>query len=156
MPQCAGSNSSVSRSYPRRSLSCCHRSYDQESPRPVCRTMLIYIERSCSFSADDNIVLSFFNIHVYKTCTIFYKSMNSSKLRRIGRFETPRPFRGTQTILGLAGHVKGHQAPLTRLPEAARAVCSTSTRRLRRRTPWVAKMSPDHGFQEFPRIFEKS
>ena len=58
--------------------------------------------------------------------------------------------------VGMLGHVFDHQAPLTRPLEAVVAACSTTRRRWVQgdeHSPWVAEMSPSHGFS---RISEKS
>mgnify|MGYP001073509446 CR=1 FL=1 len=57
--------------------------------------------------------------------------------------------------VGMLGHVFDHQAPLTRPLEAVVAACSTTRRRWVQgdeHSPWVAEMSPNHGFS---RISEK-
>ena len=58
--------------------------------------------------------------------------------------------------VGMLGRVFDHQAPLTRPLEAVVAACSTTRRRWVQgdeHSPWVAEMSPNHGFS---RISEKS
>ncbi len=58
--------------------------------------------------------------------------------------------------VGMLGRVFDHQAPLTRPLEAVVAACSTTRRRWVQgdeHSPWVAEMSPSHGFS---RISEKS
>ena len=58
--------------------------------------------------------------------------------------------------VGMLEHVFAHQAPLTRPLEAVVAACSATKRRWVQgdeHSPWVAEMSPNHGFS---RISEKS
>ena len=89
------------------------------------------------------------------SCTIFYKSSKSLD------FMTNRPKYDPANILGhsedtgdMRGHVFGHQAPLPRPLEVARAACSISKRR-RRRPPWLAKMSRNHGFSWIFKNFQE-
>ena len=57
--------------------------------------------------------------------------------------------------VGMLGHVFDHQAPLTRPLEAVVVAWSTTRRRWvhgDEHSPWVAEMSPNHGFVEIHEI----